>query len=262
MGGEGLFTFALASALLILFFFILLLFASLFAQTEPGELLQAVTSPEVRSSLRLSLLTASMSTSFCLILAIPSAYAISRFTFPGKGLLDALLDLPLVLPPIALGVALLSFFGTPVGRAIERHMIPFVFERPGIVLAQFAVVLAFSVRLLKATFDALGRRYEDVARTLGCSAFSGFFQITLPMAKEGLLATFILSWTRALGEFGATITLVGATPGKTDVASIAIFLNLASARIERAVAIVAILILIALAALLTLRKLLRRPTLP
>ena len=181
------------------------------------------------------------------------AYAISQTKFPGKDIVDSLLDLPIVVSPVALGAALLVFFNTPVGNAIDDNF-KFVFAVPGIVLAQFVVVSALAIRLLKSTFDSIDPRYEQVGRTLGCGKPGAFMKITLPLARNGLIAACILTWARAVGEFGATVTLAGATAMKTETLPIAIFLSLATADVGQAIAVIFILIIIAVIALLVMRK--------
>jgi molybdate transport system permease protein len=134
----------------------------------------------------------------------------------------------------------------------------FVFAVPGIILAQITVVTALAVRLLKSTFDSIDPRYEQVARTLGCSKLEAFFRVTLPLAKDGLIASGILTWARAVGEFGATVTLAGATAMKTETLPTAIFLGLASADVEKAIAVIFVLVIISIVALLAIRKIIGR----
>jgi molybdate transport system permease protein len=116
------------------------------------------------------------------------------------------------------------------------------------------VVCALAIRLLKSSFDSIDQRYEQVSRTLGCSKFEAFFRVTLPLAKNGLIAAAVLTWARAMGEFGATVTLAGATPMKTETLPVAIFLSMANADIGKAIAVIFILVVIAGVALLLLRK--------
>ena len=125
---------------------------------------------------------------------------------------------------------------------------------PGIILAQFTVINALAVRLLKSTFDSINPRYEQVGRTLGYSKMQVFYRVTLPLARNGLIAAAVLTWARAIGEFGATVTLAGAMKMKTETLPVAIFLNLATANVEKAVAVIFVLIAIATIALIILRK--------
>jgi len=128
-----------------------------------------------------------------------------------------------------------------------------VFEVPGIILAQFFLALALSVRVLKASFEAVDVRCEQVARFLGCTPWQSFRKITLPIARRGVLAAFILSWARCLGDFGAAVTLAGAIKGKTETMPVSIYLNMASVNIDKAVALMLLTTLLALSVLLAVR---------
>ncbi len=252
--GEKTFRAATLSALFLLFIFFIGITASMAYYTDVGTFVKLLLSDEIQFAIRLSLITATAATIFSVVFALPAAYAISRMEFWGKDIIDTVLDLPIVISPIALGAALLVFFNTPIGKAVEDRGAIFVFTVPGIILAQFTVVSALAIRLMKSTFDGIGTRYEDVARTLGCSKWEAFYKVTLPLAKNGLIAATILTWARAVGEFGATVTLAGAMRMKTETLPVAIFLKLASADVEGAVAVIFILILISTFALFVIRK--------
>jgi molybdate transport system permease protein len=257
---EKVFQVATIGALVILTLFFLIILLSLLPWLS-GDILETTRFfDEIRFAIVLSIVTATLATLFSLLISIPSAYALSKAKFKGKDIVDTFLDLPVVISPIAIGAALLAFFSTPAGMMIQNNVIRFVFGFPGIVLAQFAVISGLAVRLLKSTFDGIDPQYERVARTLGYNKIQAFFSTTLPLAKRGLLAATILLWARAVGEFGATVTLAGATPFKTETLPVAIYLSLAEADIEKAVIIIFILIIIALGALLTIRKLAGRST--
>jgi molybdate transport system permease protein len=256
--GDRIFRGATISALAILIIFFVGIIVSLLTYTNWGNFISALRSSEVLFAIRLSLMTATIATIISIIVAVPVAYAISKNSFFGKSLVDSLLDLPIVISPVAIGAALLVFFSTPVGSGINSNLITFVFSVPGIVLAQFTIVSALAIRLLKSTFDSIDPRYEQVARTLGCSKPEAFLRVTLPLAKDGLIAAGILTWARAVGEFGASVTLAGATAMKTETLPIAISLSLGTANIEKAIAIIFVLIIIAVIALLVIRKLIGR----
>jgi len=150
---------------------------------------------------------------------------------------------------------LLIFFNTTgPGRLIEDCLVEFTFRVPGIILAQFIVVTALAVRLLKATFDGIDARYEDVARTLGASRLRAVWHVTLPMARPGILAALVLTWARAVGEFGATMTLAGATAMKTETLPVAIFLGFSRADVQQALILVLALFAVALVVLLVIRR--------
>jgi molybdate transport system permease protein len=251
---ESSFNIVILGALVLLVAFLGGVFVSAVLFTNLEVLLSALQAEDTLFAIKLTLITATIATFLAIIIAVPASYALSKVEFYGKSLVDTFLDLPIVLSPIALGAALLIFYNTPLGRFIETYGIRFVFEVPGIILAQFFIITALALRLMKATFDSMGTRYEIVARTLGCNKWQTFFKVTLPLAKHGLLAASIMAWARAIGEFGATITLVGATKMKTETLPIAIYLNLATANIEKAMAIIIILIVISLSTLIVLRK--------
>jgi molybdate transport system permease protein len=217
--------------------------------TDLKTMIMTILSKEILFAIKLSLVTATVAVILSSGISIPAAYMISRMNFPGKNIIDTLLDIPL-----ALGAALLMFFSTPVGRVIQSTTIEFVFQQPGIVLAQFTVISSIYIRLMKSTFDSIDPTYEKVARTLRCNRFQAFIKTTLPLSKNGLFAAIILSWARAVGEFGASVTLAGATRMKTETLPIAIYLNLATANIEKTVAIVFILAVISITVLLSIRK--------
>ena len=242
----------ISTAFFVLFFLGILI--SMAWYTDLETLTSTLLSEEMSFSISLSLLTATIAVIFCTIISIPTAYMLSRMDFPGKNLVDTLLDIPIVMPPISLGAALLMFFSTPAGKSIEDATIKFVFQEPGIILAQFTVISALSIRLMKSTFDNIDPKYEAVARTLRCNKFQAFFRVTLPLARKGLLASIILSWARAVGEFGASVTLAGATRMKTETLPIAIYLSLSTADIEKTVAIVFILLIIAVIVLFLIRR--------
>jgi molybdate transport system permease protein len=252
--GDRVFSSATISALAILTLFFAGIIVSLLTYTDWGNILAVIRSQEILFAVGLSLVTATISTVIAIAVAIPVAYAISKNNFIGKSLVDSLLDLPIIISPIAIGAALLVFFSTPLGSAINNHVVNFVFAVPGIILAQFTIVGALAVRLLKSTFDSIDFRYEQVGRTLGCSKPEAFFRIILPLSRNGLIAAGILTWARAIGEFGASVTLAGAMATKTETLPIAIYLNLANADIEKAIAIILILIIIAIISLISIRK--------
>lgn len=236
-----------------IFLFYLGLIFSLFYFIGGKGFWEELTNPYTLYSIRLSLIAASLATLFAILVGLPSAYALSRFEFFGKNVIDAFLEIPMILSPIALGASFLIFFSTPLGQFIQERGILFVFEIPGIILAQFATIAGMATRLMKASLDEISPRYEAVARSLGSSPWKTFFYITLPLSYRGLLASVILSWAKAVGEFGATVTLAGAMAGKTETMPIAIFTALASANIERAIVLILILVLLGISTLYGVR---------
>lgn len=251
---------ALASfflALVVLFY--LCLFTSPAVFVSHRDLLEAFLSEEIRFALTLSLLTSACATALCALIGVPAAYALSRYSFRGKSEVESFLDVPIAVPPIVLGTMLLIFFSrNPLGAFINERLIRFVFEVPGIVLAQFAVTCPLTVRLLKEVFDGVPPRYELVARTLGYSELETFLYVTLPAARRGLVAALIFSWSKALGEFGATMMLAGATRFKTETLPIAVYLKMVEADLGGVAAASFILIATACVAATLARRLLVR----
>jgi len=209
-------------------------------------------------SVRLSLMAATVATGLAMTLAIPAAYALSRYDFIGKQAAETVLEFPIIVSPAALGAIILIFFNNPLGEWLQENTIYFVFTFAGIVLAQFITILGLSVRMLKAAFDEVPVELETVARTLGAGARYSFFTVTLPLAKNGLIAALILTWAKALGEFGATLMVAGSMAMRTETLPIAIFMRLSNADIEGTVALILILVIIGLTALYAARRLLGR----
>jgi molybdate transport system permease protein len=208
-----------------------------------------LTSQRTLFSVRLSLITATVAAVLAILLAIPAAYALSRYRFRCRELVETILEFPIIVSPAALGAILLIFFNNPFGEWIQAQGIRFVFTFSGIVLAQFVTILGIAVRLLKTSFDEVPPELETVARSLGATPRHAFFTVTLPLARRGLLAAFILSWAKALGEFGATIMVAGTMAMRTETLPIAIYMRLASADIEGTVALILVLVVTGLAAL-------------
>jgi molybdate transport system permease protein len=216
--------------------------------TTPHHLLHALASPEIRYSIKLSLISCTLTTLLSLWVAVPTGYLMSRHQFPGKRLMDAILDIPIVLPPLVIGLSLLILFQTPLGRAVQRF-IPVTYAIPSVILAQFAVACAFAVRTMLVTFDQISPRCEQVALTLGCNRNQAFWRVALPEARRGVLTAATLAWARALGEFGPVLVFSGATRMRTEVLPTTVFLELSIGNIEAAVAVSLIMIVAALAVL-------------
>lgn len=238
-------------------FYLSLLAAMLVADlqfTTPGDFLAALRSPEIRYAIRLSLLSCTLTTILSLWVAVPIGYLMARTRFPGKVVLDALLDIPIVLPPLVIGLSLLILFQTAPGRAFER-ILPVTYAIPSIILAQFMVACAFAVRTLRVTFEQINPRQEQVALTLGCRRSQAFWLVVLPEARRGLLTAATLAWARALGEFGPILVFSGATRMRTEVLPTTVFLELSVGNIEAAVAVSLLMVAAAVAALVVIRVL-------
>ncbi len=220
-----------------------------------GEFLKIFRSPDIRFALRLSLMSSTISALLALLAAVPVSYVLSRFRFPGRALVDSIVDVPIVLPPIVLGLCLLVFFRTPLGQAIENAGIRFVYQPAGIILAQFFTITPYAVRTVKASFDNLNPRIEDVSRTLGYTRGQVFFKVTVPMIKNGIVAGGVIAWAVAIGLFGPMMVLVGTTRQRTEVLATSIYLELSVGRVQSALAIAVLMIVISLVTLTVFKKL-------
>ncbi|MBM3822255.1 MAG: ABC transporter permease subunit [Verrucomicrobia bacterium] len=223
------------------------------AYTTPGHLWTSLQSSEIRYAIRLSLLSCTLTTLMSLWVAIPLGYLLARRRFPGSVLVDLLVDIPMVLPPLVIGLSLLILFQTAPGRMIER-VLPVTYAVPGVILAQFMVSCAFAVRTMRTTFEQMNPRAEQVALTLGCGRAEAFWRVALPAAKRGVLAAATLAWARSLGEFGPILVFAGATRFKTEVLSTTVFLELSVGNLEAAIAVSLLMVMAAVIALLLLRR--------
>ncbi|MDD3168954.1 MAG: ABC transporter permease [Eubacteriales bacterium] len=233
----------------ILFIFMLSALANIIWKGV-GGLVQSIASQEIQFAIRLSLLTSVTSTLICLVFALPVAYGLERFKIPGRKLINVILNIPLALPPLVSGVALLLLFAsTPFGAKLAEHGLRFVFSVNGIILAQFFIITPYMVRVLKSTFADIDPRLEFVARTLGCSQWQAFYKITLPIAKNGIIAGLVISWSRAIGEFGCALMIAGATRMVTETLPVALYLNMSIGNLEMAMASATCLIIISIISL-------------
>ncbi|MDO6462126.1 ABC transporter permease subunit [Granulosicoccaceae sp. 1_MG-2023] len=248
---------AISAALLLLAFYGGLIL-SLFYFFEWRQFSAALTEPRLYHAIRLSLISATIATIFATLIAIPAAYALSRYRFPGAGLCDTLLELPVIVSPAALGAMLLIFFTSPLGEWIQENAVRFVFTFYGVILAQFVATAGIATRFFKSAFDDVPPRYENVARTMGAGQWRVFRTVTLPLAARGLLAGTALTWAKALGEFGATITLAGTMAMRTETLPVAIFMQLSNARIEETVTLILVLLTLGLGVLAMVRTIGRR----
>jgi molybdate transport system permease protein len=254
LNAERLFTIVVFTLLLTYSTFILAILLSDVFYVQSGELLKVLLSSETFFAIKLSFFTSIISTGLAVLFAVPGAYALSRYNFPGKAAIDTIIDLPMVLPPLIVGVSLLVFFNTSVGRWLEAHGLRLVYTVPGVILAQFAISSSFAVRAMKAAYDHIDPRYELAARSLGCNKFQAFYKVIVPLAKNGMIAGTVMTWARAVGEFVPILIFAGATRNKTTVLPTAIFLKIEVGDIQGAVSLTIIMMAIALIALLVFKK--------
>ena len=220
---------------------------------------EAISSEEVLFSLRMSVTTSSISTVICLLLSLPTAYALSHVAFPGKRLAEILMELTLSLPYILLGFALLLIFSSPLGKALKEAGFAVVFSPAGIVFAQMIVNLPFAIRMMRTAFAGVNPRIEFVAQTLGAMPWDVFRTIIVPMCRNQIISAFVLTWARGMGEFGATLMLVGVTRMKTETLPGSIYLSISTGNTETAMATAMIMLLVS-AFTLAVANVLDRPT--
>jgi molybdate transport system permease protein len=221
--------------------------------TNSQAVLEVLQSDKIRAALWLSLWTSGVSVLIGTVLAIPAGYALSRYRFVGHVLVDSIVDLPILMPPLIVGLSLLVFFQTPAGRWIEANGLEFTFQKKGIVLCQLLVSTSFGIRALKLTFDGVDPRLEHVAMTLGCTRAGAFFKVALPLAWRGIITGAILIWTRAFGIFGPLMVFVGAVRMRTEVLPTTIYLEQSVGRIEVALAVAILMLGLATIALVGIR---------
>jgi len=219
------------------------------ASVVNNPILAALSDDNIQYSIVLSLVSCTITAMLSLLVAIPVGYLLSRHQFFGKNFIDAVFDIPIVLPPLVVGLSLLILFQY-APPTIREHV---VYQLPSVVLAQFVVACAFAVRTMRATFDLIDTRREKVALTLGCNQAQAFRLVVLPEARSGILTAGTLAWARALGEFGPLLVFAGATRGKTEVLSTTVFLELSIGDLGAAVAVSLIMITAATAVLIVIR---------
>lgn len=216
-----------------------------------GEFWEILTSAQILDCLRRSFVTSFIALFFVLITAVPIGYALSRYRFFGHSILNTFVDLPIVLPPVVLGISLLAFFGSDMGGWIKailhRYDISLV-SSVGIVMCQYIVSVSYCIRAVKASFDNIDRRLEHAALTLGCSQMQTFLRVTLPLSLNGLIAGGIMAWARAIGVFGPLMVFVG-TGQRVQVMPTSMWLELNVGNIETALVVALITMAIASIAL-------------
>lgn len=219
---------------------------------------EAITSAEVLFSLRMSVVTSTVSTLICLGLALPSAYALTRTQIPFKRVVEVVMELTLSLPYILLGFALLLIFSSPFGKALKEAGFAVVFEPTGIVFAQLIVNLPYAIRMIRTAFMDVSPRMEFVASTLGASSFQVFRTVILPICRNAIISTLVLTWARGMGEFGATLMLVGVTRMKTETLPGSVYLSISTGNNETAMA-TAMIMLVLSALTLVIANVLNKP---
>jgi molybdate transport system permease protein len=206
-----------------------------------------------------TLAVALVATLLMLPIGVWLAWLLARRRFPGRALVETLVSLPLVMPPVATGLILLRILGSrgPLGALLARAGIEVVFTWKAVVLAMMVMGLPLLVRTARAGFEAVSRRYEDIAETLGATPARVFFTISLPLAFRSIVAGALLAFSRAIGEFGATIMVAGAIPGRTRTLAVAIFTMTEAGDDRGAMLLLAIAVVIGFAAVMFTNRLIR-----
>jgi len=232
---------------------------ALFFRITPEQFFASLSNPEVISALWLSLFTSCISLGVVILVGTPFAYFHTRTSYPGKVIVDTLIDLPLVLPPAVAGVALLVLYGRVgfLGQYFNMFGVTLAFTTLAVIMAQIFVASPFYLRQAKSLFEQLDPAYEQTARTLGASPMRIFAQITMPLTAGGLVSGAVLTFGRALGEFGATIMFAGNLPGVTQTMPLAVYTGMAG-NYSDGITISIILVIISFAIMIAVRLISKR----
>ncbi|MFO7951542.1 MAG: ABC transporter permease [Bacillota bacterium] len=250
---------AMFVSVFILFCLLLLAtYTQLFLKLDWHNLYELLLSEEVLFSIRFSLGTSLTALFLAILISIPTAYVLARYPFPGKKVVESIFYLPVFLPPLVSGLALLLLFSSSGGLWLAEQGWDFIFSFRGVIIAQFFVAAPYAVRSFQTAFQTVDRSIEEAAETFGDSPAEVFLKVTLPLSATGLTAGSLLAWARALGEFGATIMLAGATRMQTETLPTSIYLNMTLGDLDSAVAVAVIMLVIAMVLVLCLQFILLR----
>jgi molybdate transport system permease protein len=253
--GQRIFRITAAGALLFELAFVSVVLIALLVYIDAKSFVRTITSPEIIFSIRLTVISVTITTGLCMLIAIPAAYALCNYRGRLAPLIDTLLDLPIVIPPVAAGLLLLILFGYYLGDRMESAGMFLPHTARGVIVAQFFATMTYSVRSVKAAFDSISPRLPAVARTLGSNQWRAFRRVTLPLARNGLLAGAVLSWSRCLGLFGPVIMFCGATRFRTEILPTSIYLNTSVGQLGEAVSGTLILLVFAVITLFIFKRL-------
>ena len=253
-GLRGLTRILVAALAICFFLFLGIPLVSLLIHESPGTMWAVLQEPETLQAIQISAVTTCVSTLLAVLCGLPVAYVLARLRFRGRSILETLVTLPTVLPPVVAGVALLLAFGRIglIGHYLSLLGITIPFSTVAVIMAQIFVGAPFFVNSARAGLEQLDRRYELAAYTLRASPLYTFFRVVLPLIRPALLAGVGLTWARALGEFGATITFAGNFPGVTQTLPIAVYIA-SESDLDQAIAVAIVLLAISFGVLLALR---------
>ncbi|MDR0900482.1 MAG: ABC transporter permease [Methanobrevibacter sp.] len=239
-------------AITLLFFIVI---GSMFLIPSFEGFINALFSEEMAFAITLTLYTSIISAILVILCCIPIAYTLSRYEFPLKSFFKIIIDLPMAFPEIVIGIAILMFLGSNgIGGYLDALGISLVFNSTGIIIAQFFVALPYAVRMLYSTFNYIDPRYEFVSRSLGYNETSTFFNITLPLAKNGLFATSIISLARCIGTFASVLFVGGGILMKTETLAVSMYLNLSTGDIDLAITSGILLVIISFITIAIMEK--------
>jgi molybdate transport system permease protein len=246
---------ALLAALAALFFVFPLI--GLLTGAPWGRMTSVITSKSSLDALGLSIVASLASTVIALLFGFPLAWLLARGRFRGKGVVRGLTTLPMVLPPVVGGIALLLAYGRRgfIGQPLDNVTgISLPFTLAGVIVAESFVAMPFFVITVESGLRSMNRRLEDAARSLGAKRLTVFRRVTLPLIWPSLAAGTVLTWARALGEFGATITFAGNLPGRTQTMPLAIYISQSSGRLDEAIALSLVLVVVSLVVMIFRRR--------
>jgi len=229
---------------------------ALFTATSFGELACQFRSPMVLSAVFISLETSLTVVFLSLCLGIPVAYLLAMKDFKGKEILDTLVDLPISMPPLVAGLGLLILLGgnSKLGQLLSGHGVDLIFSKKGIIIAQLFVSIPFLIKSTKDAFESISKNVINASLTLGASKFHTFKTILLPLAKNGIYTGIIMTWARALGEFGATSMVAGCIPFRTETMTVAIYQNAMSGEMAASIAVALLLLVFSFTLLLVFKS--------
>ncbi len=255
----ALVTVAVVILMAVAFLYIALPVISLFLKITPDSFMSELNNSVVMEALKLSFITSVVSALIVVIMGTPIAYVNARYNYPGKVLIDTVIDLPVVLPPAVAGIALLMAFGRMgvIGQYLNMAGITVGFTTIAVIMAQTFVASPFYIRQARSSFEDVDVVYENAARTLGASPVSAFFYVTVPIAMNGLISGLIMTWARALGEFGATILFAGNFIGRTQTMPLAIYMTMEGGDLNASIALSIILVVISFIVIVAVKILTR-----
>lgn len=225
--------------------FLLWILLTMASRVSFGDVAAALSSDGILVALKLSLFTSCLSALIATIVSVPVGYVLARRNFPARSFIESVCTIPIAAPPLVLGLGLLIFFQSAIGRLIENNVWVFTFRVSGIVLAQSLIATAFAIQTMHAVFRNQSDRSEQIALTFGCRRAQAFWRVAIPEARHGIQSTALTAWTHCMGIFGPILVFAGMIRGRTEVLSTTVWLELQNGNLEAA--IVASLLLISMA---------------